>query len=137
MNRAEQREKDFARALDALTEGAGEAKSALEIDGVIQRFEFTYELFWKLLSDRLREQGLDAQSPKRCFGDYAEFGIVTKGRDWDGLLTRGLRSRCSTTAMRPFIDMAKRFRVRFSGGSRSNMSRSCGDPLIFCLKRNE
>jgi nucleotidyltransferase substrate binding protein (TIGR01987 family) len=80
MNRAEQREKDFARALDALTEGAAAAKSALEVDGVIQRFEFTYELFWKLLSDRLREQGLDAKSPKRCFDEGQKLGwIVDEG----------------------------------------------------------
>jgi nucleotidyltransferase substrate binding protein (TIGR01987 family) len=39
----------------------------LNRDAAIQRFEFTYELFWKVLQIYLREQGLECASPNACF----------------------------------------------------------------------
>jgi len=39
-------------------------KSKLNIDGTIQRFEFSIEIFWKLLKRILAEQGVDAPFPR-------------------------------------------------------------------------
>lgn len=47
-----------------LEEGVKTARDQLGRDGVIQRFEFTFELFWKALKIILREKGIEARTPK-------------------------------------------------------------------------
>ena len=65
--RWQQRLEDFERALIRLEEPLNrENLDELAKDGVIQRFEFTFELAWKTLKDYLEEQGVaDAVSPKK------------------------------------------------------------------------
>ncbi len=54
----------FTDALDRLREGATEARDELDRDGVIQRFEFCFELLWKTLKIFLEDRGIEAKSPK-------------------------------------------------------------------------
>ncbi len=51
--------KNYNEALNALQEGAAqyERLNELEKDGLIQRFEFTFELAWKVMQDYLKETG--------------------------------------------------------------------------------
>lgn len=55
-----------ARALSKLHEGVvKETLSEIERDGLVQRFEFCFEIMWKCGKDYLREvEGLEAASPK-------------------------------------------------------------------------
>lgn len=76
MKRLEQIESDFGKALKALEEAIGQARSELEIDGAIQRFEFTYELFWKMLGGYLQQQGIVVNTPKECFKESFRIGLV-------------------------------------------------------------
>jgi nucleotidyltransferase substrate binding protein (TIGR01987 family) len=55
------------KAYQKLLAGASTAKEELETDGVIQRFEFTFELLWKALKILLEEKGIKALSPKDVF----------------------------------------------------------------------
>ena len=53
------------RSLDRLAEAlAVSAEEPLVIDGTIQRFEFTFELFWRAVRRLLARQGIEAHSPK-------------------------------------------------------------------------
>lgn len=54
-------------ALLKLKEGTDRAKDELEEDGVIQRFEFTFELFWKTLKMFLQDKGVEARTPRDVF----------------------------------------------------------------------
>src|SRR4030066_131152 len=76
MKRFEQYMTDFNNALSALRDGTGAARSDLEIDGAIQRFEFTYELFWKLLKSYLQLQGILANTPKESFKEAFRIGLL-------------------------------------------------------------
>jgi nucleotidyltransferase substrate binding protein (TIGR01987 family) len=58
--------KNFENALKRLEEGVLEAKNELDKDGVIQRFEFTIETFWKALRAILLYQGIECYSPREC-----------------------------------------------------------------------
>ncbi len=54
-------------ALIKLKQGTQDAKDELEEDGAIQRFEFTFELFWKALKMFLRYKGIEARTPRDVF----------------------------------------------------------------------
>jgi len=54
-------------AIDKLKEGLNSAKNDLERDGVIQRFEFTFELLWKSAKLILDDKGIKTTSPKEVF----------------------------------------------------------------------
>jgi len=58
--------KKFREALGRLKEGVKEADSDLARDGVIQRFEFTFELMWKALKIFLENEGIIEKTPKGC-----------------------------------------------------------------------
>ncbi len=54
------------KAFSRLKEAVNVAETELERDGVIQRFEFTFELFWKFLKKFLNYSGIDCYSPRNC-----------------------------------------------------------------------
>lgn len=66
-NRWRERFTDMKKAYKRLQEALGLTQfSDLEKDGVIQRFEFTFELTWKTMKDYLEDQGIiDVASPKK------------------------------------------------------------------------
>ncbi|AFV76154.1 nucleotidyltransferase substrate binding protein, HI0074 family [Thermus oshimai JL-2] len=65
-------------ALETLLQLSGrENPSPVERDAAIQRFEYTFEAFWKALQAYLREEeGLEAASPKRVFRLAGEVGLL-------------------------------------------------------------
>jgi nucleotidyltransferase substrate binding protein (TIGR01987 family) len=85
---------DLGRSLDrlgeALTVGAEES---LAIDGTIQRFEFTFELFWKAVRRLLVRQGVEANSPKAVLQQAYRLGWLDDEQAWlDVLKDRNLTS---------------------------------------------
>jgi len=67
---------NFNNALNSLESGIKEATGELEKDGVIQRFEFTFELMWKTLKIFLYDEGIECKSPRDCLSRAFKFGIV-------------------------------------------------------------
>ncbi len=65
-------------ALGALEEALEvPAPTPLERDGAIQRFEFTFETFWKAAQTWLeRGEGLSCASPRGCIRLLGEVGIL-------------------------------------------------------------
>ncbi|MCK5451629.1 MAG: HI0074 family nucleotidyltransferase substrate-binding subunit [Candidatus Omnitrophica bacterium] len=64
------------KALNKLKEGVAEAKDELDKDGVIQRFEFTFELYWKALKIFLRNSGVEAKTPKETLKEAFKIGWI-------------------------------------------------------------
>ncbi len=58
--------KKFKEALSRLKQGVKQADNDLAKDGVIQRFEFTFELMWKALKIFLEKEGIVEKTPKGC-----------------------------------------------------------------------
>ena len=74
---------NFAAALARLEEALAEKQvTMLEKDGTIKRFEFTFELAWKLLKDILEEAGYDVTSPKDVIKKAAEVGLIQNADSW-------------------------------------------------------
>lgn len=61
-------------AFTKLQEGVDVAKDELEKDGVIQRFEFTFELLWKVLKIFLKSKGVETKTPKDSLKESFRLG---------------------------------------------------------------
>lgn len=61
-------------------------KNDLERDGVIQRFEYTFELVWKTGKRVLHKAGLQPQSPRAVIRDLAQQGFIESAEIWMTLL---------------------------------------------------
>ena len=68
--------KNFKKALERLKEGVELTQNDLDKDGVIQRFEFTVELFWKALRAILLYQGIECYSPRNCIKEAFKANII-------------------------------------------------------------
>ena len=78
----------FALLRDALEPGV-EALNQLEREGVIQRFEYTFELAWNTLKDRLEYDGIAFQSvtPRSVIRQAFQSGLIGNGETWLDMLT--------------------------------------------------
>jgi len=60
-----------------LKEGIEQAKDELDKDGVIQRFEFTFELLWKALKIYLEYQGIIVKTPRDSFVEAFRIDLIS------------------------------------------------------------
>ncbi len=70
----------FTREVDELND--------LEKEGVIQRFEYTFELSWNTLKDRLEHDGviMNSVTPRNVIRTAATTGLVADGQTWIDML---------------------------------------------------
>ena len=77
MEKLERRIKETDKALATLREILEQPYSVIVRDATIQRFEYTFESFWKLLREYLREcEGIISNSPKSCFREALSAGLI-------------------------------------------------------------
>ncbi|MDP3982567.1 MAG: HI0074 family nucleotidyltransferase substrate-binding subunit [bacterium] len=70
------------RLNEALSYQNSQIPARLDVDAAIQRFEFCYELSWKLMQSIIRYKGKDGQSPRDCFRTAAQLGIINNPDKW-------------------------------------------------------
>jgi nucleotidyltransferase substrate binding protein (TIGR01987 family) len=89
MERWKERLKSYSKALAQLESALQQKQfSVLEKDGVIKRFEFTFELAWKTLQDKLYDEGyLTTKGPKPVIKQAFNNGMITDGQAWIDMLT--------------------------------------------------
>jgi nucleotidyltransferase substrate binding protein (TIGR01987 family) len=81
------------KAVTKLSNGIDQAENELDRDGVIQRFEFTFELFWKTLKLVVEYEGFDCKSPRSCIKEAYKRDIIVDGEIYlDMLDDRNLSS---------------------------------------------
>lgn len=87
-----QRFQNFEKAFLLLKETVQiERPSAAERAGLIQFFEMTFELAWKLLKDYEEEEGFIVKSPRDAIKQAIQSNIITTGHTWiDALTDRNL-----------------------------------------------
>lgn len=84
MKRFEERKSDLIKATARLEEALNEKISDLAIDGVLHRFEFTFELAWKTMKDYLEYQGISEKigSPREIIKQSFSIGLIDNGEIW-------------------------------------------------------
>lgn len=82
MDRLNERIAEFLRALTQLDKAIQQPKDEFIRDSVIQRFEFSYELAWKMLKLKLEQEGLEARTPRQVFQESLIAGFIADGNSW-------------------------------------------------------
>ncbi len=73
---------NFQKAFNNLRNAADKAKTDLEIDGTIKRFELCYELSWKLIKEILSNTGIVCKNPRDCFKQASINGLIKDESSW-------------------------------------------------------
>lgn len=75
---------DYKRASSRLDEATKlDAFNDIIMDGVIQRFEFTFELSWKLMKIYLEYMGIDElNNPRAVIREAFANGLIDDGEQW-------------------------------------------------------
>lgn len=83
-----QRYANYQRAVRRITEVTASGRgtndlSELEIEGLIQRFEYTFELAWKVMQDLLKYKGYEfQQGPNGTLRQALDDGLITDHDGW-------------------------------------------------------
>jgi nucleotidyltransferase substrate binding protein (TIGR01987 family) len=75
---------DYKRATARLNEATKiQIENDIVYDGVIQRFEFTFELSWKLMKLFLEYNGItEMKSPRTTIREAFAYGLIEDGEQW-------------------------------------------------------
>ncbi|SKA77585.1 nucleotidyltransferase substrate binding protein, HI0074 family [Caloramator quimbayensis] len=92
--RWKQRFSNYKKAVAQLTEFIEKGElNKFEVQGLIQCFEYTFELAWKTMKDYLEMEGFDVKSPRTTIQTAFQIQLVEDGHTWiDALEKRNLMS---------------------------------------------
>ena len=93
--RWKQRFQNYEKAFKRLSRAIEVVKSAPDDDllqsGLVQTYEYTFELAWKTLKDYLTLEGFEVRSPRETIRQGFQSGYIMNGEDWlQGLADRNL-----------------------------------------------
>lgn len=73
----------YIRAMERLDRIVHEPEvNDYRLDALIKRFEFGYELAWKLIKAWLEFKGIEAATPRDCFREAFAAGLIQDGDAW-------------------------------------------------------
>jgi len=90
--RWKQRFENYSNALKHLSKGVEkETLSDLEAAGLIQYFEVSFELAWKVMKDYLQAEGFQVRTPRESIKEAYRIGLIERGELWlEALQARNL-----------------------------------------------
>lgn len=108
-----QRFENLERVFRLLQEAAGrQSLSDLEAEGMVQRFEYTFELAWKTLKDFLELQGFTVAYPREVIKTAFQVGLISMGDAWFEMLDRR-NEAAHTYDRRRFLEITNAIRTTF------------------------
>mgnify|MGYP001612073988 FL=1 len=82
MNKLSAQLKDSVAATSRLQESVFQPKNEFLRDSTIQRFEFTFELAWKVMKSVNAMLGVECNSPRQCIRVSAQTGLINHPERW-------------------------------------------------------
>ena len=73
---------DLKKAFLRLREALDLPKTQISRDATIQRFEFTFELSWKLMQTILKDNSIEAYGPKNAIRESAKLSLIDDPSKW-------------------------------------------------------
>lgn len=88
MKRFEERVQDLTNAISRLKEALKEEENDLVIDGILHRYEFTFELAWKTMKDYLNYLGIQQNtgSPREVLKESFANKLIDNGDIWINMM---------------------------------------------------
>ena len=88
MKRFKERKADYHKAVIKLQEALNEKETEIIIDGVLHRFEFTFELAWKSMKDYLEYTGVIEKtgSPRETLQNAYQYNLISNGEEWINMM---------------------------------------------------
>lgn len=123
---------DFFRALTKLHAALAKdiAADELYLDGLIQRFEFCFELSWKIMKAFLEYEGIEANSPRSAIRKAFQTELITDAEAWlDMLEKRNLSSHTydAETANEIYRHVAQKYIILFDDFAATMNEKLYGD----------
>ena len=125
MKRFNERKEEYFNALNRLQEALNLEADDIIIDGVLHRFEFTFELAWKTIKDYLEYLGITEKigSPREIIQPAFKQGIIIDGDAWlqmmlsrnllshmyDESASRDIYEKIKNEYIKLFVDLKKKF----------------------------
>ncbi|MDN5301083.1 MAG: hypothetical protein PWQ60_597 [Thermoanaerobacteraceae bacterium] len=92
--RWKQRFENFKKAVMQFTEFIEKDElNKFEVQGLIQCFEYTFELAWKTMKDYLEQEGFDVKSPRNVIQTAFQIQLITDGHTWIDALEKRSRAK--------------------------------------------
>lgn len=85
VERLSERINDYQKAVLQLEKAVLHPKDEFIRDSVIQRFEFTHELSWKMLRLRLELEGILVKTPRETMQEALQAGFIADGNLWSDM----------------------------------------------------
>lgn len=73
---------DFVKGMHQLERAVAQPFNEFTRDATIQRFEFCYELAWKLLKVKLEQEGINARTPRQALQEGLQAALIDDGNAW-------------------------------------------------------
>lgn len=79
-----ERKQDLTNATKRLKEALEQEETDIVIDGVLHRYEFTFEIAWKTLKDYLEYLGIpmNTGSPREVIKESFAHNLISDGETW-------------------------------------------------------
>lgn len=74
--------KDFKKAILKLEEVLKLKKTEITRDSAIKRFEICFDLAWKSIKLRAKDEGIECYSPRSCFKTAFELKLIDYDKKW-------------------------------------------------------
>jgi len=104
-----QRRQQFQQAVRRLQDACAQPENEFIRDSVIQRFEFCFELGWKMLRLKLLEEGIETNTPHASIRHAVAAQLLDDGN------TSG--HKCCKNATKPAIPTTRPWRARYMPSS--------------------
>ncbi|NBC48475.1 MAG: DUF86 domain-containing protein [Gammaproteobacteria bacterium] len=73
---------DFLKGVHQLERAVAQPFDEFTRDATIQRFEFCYELAWKMLKLKLEQEGISARTPRQALQEALQAALIDNGNAW-------------------------------------------------------
>ncbi|NBI29276.1 nucleotidyltransferase substrate binding protein [Chengkuizengella marina] len=105
--RWKQRFDNYRKAVIQLTEFIDKGTlNKFEVQGLVQCFEYTFELGWKTIKDYLELEGFDVKTPRKAIQTAFQSQLITDGHTWIDMLDK--RNLMAHTYNEKYADEAER-----------------------------